>query len=71
MADMSFIRTDRPRRGFRPVIRFVRATSLLVRAYERYRQRQALAKLDERLLADIGLGRADVARECAKSWWPV
>jgi uncharacterized protein YjiS (DUF1127 family) len=71
MADIFFTRTDRPGRGFRPVIRFARRASFLARAYERYRQRQALAELDDRLLADVGLNRVEVARECAKSWWPM
>tara|TARA_R110000782_G_scaffold137811_1_gene230299 strand:- start:331 stop:549 length:219 start_codon:yes stop_codon:yes gene_type:complete len=33
------------------------------------RQRRALARLDTRLLADVGLTRADAARECAKPFW--
>jgi uncharacterized protein YjiS (DUF1127 family) len=33
---------------------------------ERARQRHALSKLDDRLLADIGLTRADAERECAQ-----
>jgi uncharacterized protein YjiS (DUF1127 family) len=36
---------------------------------ERWRQRRALAALDDRLLGDIGLTRADVAREAAKPFW--
>lgn len=35
----------------------------------RRRQRLDLAELDDRLLADIGLTRADVARETAKPFW--
>lgn len=71
MTDIFFTRSDRPRSGFRPVMPLVRAISFLARAYGRYRQRQVLAELDDRMLADLGLGREDVARECAKSWWPV
>lgn len=34
------------------------------------RRRRALAKLDDRLLDDIGLSREDVRRECEKlGWW--
>jgi uncharacterized protein YjiS (DUF1127 family) len=36
---------------------------------QRSRQRQALAELDDRLLRDVGLSRADAARECAKPFW--
>ena len=35
----------------------------------RRRQGLDLAELDDRLLADIGLTRADVARETAKPFW--
>lgn len=36
---------------------------------EKGRQRRALARLDARLLADVGLTRAEAARECAKPFW--
>lgn len=36
---------------------------------QRRRQRLALAELDERLLGDIGLTRADSARETEKYPW--
>ena len=36
---------------------------------ERSRQRHALARLDDRMLRDIGASRADVERECAKPFW--
>ncbi len=36
---------------------------------ERRAERRALARLDDRLLADIGVGRHDVAREIAKPFW--
>lgn len=43
---------------------------LTVRSWtERQRQRQALAALDDRLLADIGVTRYEVAREVAKPFW--
>jgi uncharacterized protein YjiS (DUF1127 family) len=35
----------------------------------RYRERQHLLGLDERLLKDIGWSRADIAREAAKPFW--
>ena len=37
--------------------------------HERARQRRRLMELDDRLLQDIGLTRADVARETSKSFW--
>lgn len=36
---------------------------------ERCRQRRALASLDERLLDDIGVSRAEAAAEIAKHFW--
>ena len=36
---------------------------------ERARQRHALARLDDRMLRDIGASRADVEAECAKPFW--
>jgi uncharacterized protein YjiS (DUF1127 family) len=36
---------------------------------ERSRQRRALAKLDDRLLRDIGLARDEARRECANPFW--
>ena len=36
---------------------------------ERARQRKSLAKLDDRMLRDIGLTRFDVAREVEKPFW--
>lgn len=36
---------------------------------ERARQRRLLADLDERLLKDIGLSRADASHETGKPFW--
>lgn len=36
---------------------------------ERYQQRRALARLDERMLKDIGIGGADVWQEARKQPW--
>jgi uncharacterized protein YjiS (DUF1127 family) len=36
---------------------------------ERVRGRHLLQQLDDRALRDVGLSRADVARECAKHFW--
>ncbi len=52
------------------------ASRALVRAFdavetwrERRRDRDVLSRLDDRMLADIGLSRGDVMREIAKPFW--
>lgn len=45
------------------------AIALLHTWQERTQQRQMLAALDDRMLRDIGLSRADVTRECHKPFW--
>ena len=57
----------RPKRQrIHPVI----ATYMLVSSWiERARQRNALARLDDRDLRDIGITRADAAREYEKPFW--
>lgn len=47
----------------------VSTADLLLTWQERATQRQALASLDERMLSDIGLARADAWREAAKPFW--
>jgi uncharacterized protein YjiS (DUF1127 family) len=42
---------------------------LLARWIERTRQRQALATLDDRILRDIGITRAEAMGECEKPFW--
>lgn len=39
------------------------------RIASRYRQRRALAELDDHLLKDIGLTRPDAEKECRKPPW--
>jgi uncharacterized protein YjiS (DUF1127 family) len=41
----------------------------LARCHARWRQRQALRALDDRLLRDIGLTRAEAEREARKPFW--
>ncbi len=47
----------------------VRTADALLAWAERARQRRLLATLDDRLLDDIGLSRADVSRESDKPFW--
>ena len=53
-------------RGF-----LTRAVYTLEEWHERARQRRRLMELDDRLLKDVGLTRADVARETSKPFWDV
>lgn len=41
----------------------------IARAYEVHRQRQALLRLDARMLKDIGVSRADAWREGRLPFW--
>ena len=55
------------------VRRLCRQTRALTAVWRsRARQREALARLDDRLLADIGLTREAQMVECSKLfwWWP-
>lgn len=45
------------------------ALQLIVFWLDLARQRRALARLDDRLLKDIGVSRADVEQEVAKPFW--
>jgi uncharacterized protein YjiS (DUF1127 family) len=59
--------------SWKKVMRLGRRARALVAAWSsRARQRQALARLDDRLLADIGLTREAQMVECSKlfSWCP-
>jgi uncharacterized protein YjiS (DUF1127 family) len=38
-------------------------------AWRRHRSRLRLVELDDHMLKDIGLSRADVWRECSKPFW--
>jgi uncharacterized protein YjiS (DUF1127 family) len=48
---------------------FARVVGLLQTWHERRDQRHALARLDDHMLADIGLSRADVDQEMQKPFW--
>jgi uncharacterized protein YjiS (DUF1127 family) len=49
--------------------RLADAAVAIVLSMERVRQRRALAELDDRLLRDIGLTRADAWHEIRKPFW--
>ena len=51
---------------FRP---FWAVIELVLSAHERWRQRQHLMMLDDHLLKDIGLSRADADQESSKPFW--
>ncbi len=59
------VRESRP--SFRTVLEGTGHTLALWQ--QRHSSRRALCELDTRQLKDIGLSRADVARECSKSFW--
>ncbi len=46
-----------------------RAITTLLRWQELARQRRALRRLDDHMLKDIGLSRADAWREAERSFW--
>jgi uncharacterized protein YjiS (DUF1127 family) len=47
----------------------VRLAETVAAGHERRRQRSALARLDDRMLRDIGLTTADVEGEVMKPFW--
>jgi uncharacterized protein YjiS (DUF1127 family) len=49
--------------------RLVPLVDLVLAWVERSRQRAALQRLDDRMLRDVGLSRAQVERECDKPFW--
>ena len=56
-------------RARKPVRPFAAALARLAVWIERARQRDALAGLDGHMLRDIGITRAEAARECGKPFW--
>ena len=66
-----------PRSSFRPTTgerlsfsgMLVRLAETIAVGLERRRQRVALARLDDRMLRDIGLTSADVEGEVTKPFW--
>jgi len=45
--------------------------AFLVASAKRMKQRQELAELDERMLKDCGISKADQVREAGKPFWAV
>ena len=46
-----------------------RCVDLLTEVWSLHRERRALQSFDDRALKDIGLTRADIEEELAKSFW--
>ena len=59
----------RPQAHRTPIHPFAAAFALVASWIERARQRDALAGLDDHALRDIGITRAEAARECGKPFW--
>jgi len=59
----------RPARARTPIQRVAAAWRVVSRWIERVRQRDALAALDDHQLRDIGITRAEAAREWEKPFW--
>ncbi len=47
----------------------IRALDAIASWHERLRERGALRAMDDRMLKDVGLSRADIARETQKTFW--
>lgn len=45
------------------------ASDWVLDALERRRERRQLAELDDRILHDIGVSRADIDAELRRPWW--
>lgn len=58
-----------PRHTLEPLRLVATLRRLWKRWNQRHRQRHALAELDDRLLADVGLTRRQAERECRKPPW--
>ena len=70
---MAWISTERPKH---PSSAFARRASILtdaidtlLRCYTLSRERRNLSALNDRMLQDIGVTRADVEEECRKPFW--
>ncbi|MFM9845462.1 MAG: DUF1127 domain-containing protein [Dongiaceae bacterium] len=50
-------------------LRLIKAADALLIWYDRARERQALLSMDDHMLRDIGLSRADIWDEARKPFW--
>jgi uncharacterized protein YjiS (DUF1127 family) len=50
-------------------LRLIKAADALLIWYDRARERQALLSMDDNMLRDIGLSRADMWDEARKPFW--
>lgn len=55
--------------GSRRSFGLVALVEIVLAWQERARQRRQLALMDDRLLRDIGISRAEIAREAGKPFW--
>lgn len=55
--------------GTSPRSWFSRVVDLIVAWHRRARDRQALRRLDDHYLRDIGLTRHEIMQECEKPFW--
>lgn len=73
MSDLSCTVSPLPRVAFRPapvrVNTLLRVIVALQDWHERARSRRILLSLDDRLLRDIGLSRADADHEGSRAFW--
>jgi uncharacterized protein YjiS (DUF1127 family) len=73
--DLHLVVSGRPHFGRRGSLvqqlawRADRAVTTLLRWHELARQRRALLRLDDHMLKDIGLSRADALREADRPFW--
>jgi uncharacterized protein YjiS (DUF1127 family) len=65
----AILRPSRASHGNTFRVWLVTIVDMLLVWQERASQRHTLAGLDDRLLRDMGLNRADVAREVGKPFW--
>ena len=50
-------------------LRLIKAADMFLIWYDRARERQALLSMDDHMLRDIGLSRADIWDEARKPFW--